>query len=366
MEKKILFLSPLPPPFGGIASWTQILVDKGFPPSFSIKIINTGVPADRIAFESYKINLKEIKRNIKIVVNLFSVLRKEPIALAHLNCSLSLLGLFRDWLCTLIIRCYKVPLVLHLHGNFKPKNSLEKRFYNAMFSRSSAIIVLNKNSFKSVDMLGEFASKCCILPNFIEITSMPQKAIKSKVDSFNLIFVGWIAREKGILTILEVAKRLPKVKVTLVGETTREISKILDELLRNPINQVRIEITGRLSKPEVIKRLLNADVFILPSYTEGFPCSVAEAMACGLPILASPVGAIPDMIENGKGGYLIESQDVDGYVKALLRLMEDKPLRDSMGTYNKLKAYSEYDYAVVIKKLCELYDSVLCNYAKKE
>jgi glycosyltransferase involved in cell wall biosynthesis len=190
---------------------------------------------------------------------------------------------------------------------------------------------------------------------------IPGKTVRAKGDRFNVLFVGWIARAKGALTIFEVAKRLPKIKATLIGVPTKEIGDLFKADYNNIDN---IEMTGKLTKPELIQHLLKADVFIFPSFSEGFPCSVTEAMAYSLPVLAAPVGAIPDMIENGKGGYLIESQDIDGYVKAVLRLMEDDNLRESMGTYNKIKANREYDYTVVIKKLCNLYDSVLENSSK--
>jgi len=362
MEKKILLLSSLPPPFGGVSFLTQLIMKKGIPSPFSIRLLNTSVPPGRILFEHYnRINIREIRRNLRIIFSLIYILIKEPIQLVQINCSISSVGFLRNWICAIIIYCFKLPMVVHLHGNFKIKNRFKKWIFKTIFFISKAILVSNRDSFENVCLLGKFVSKCQIFPNFIDMEGIPPKPVKVQNDGFNLLFIGWIAREKGALTIFEVAKCLPKVKVTLVGEPTKDIRQLFKTHYQTIDN---LEMTGRLPKPELIQHLLNADVFIFPSFSEGFPCSVTEAMAYGLPILASPVGAIPDMIENGKGGFLIESQDVDGYVKAVLRLMENKGLCESMGTYNRIKANREYDYAVVMKKLCNLYDSVLDGFSK--
>lgn len=101
--------------------------------------------------------------------------------------------------------------------------------------------------------------------------------------------------------------------------------------------------------------LASSDVFLFPSTTEGFPISVAEAMAVGLPVVASPVGAIPEMIDVPDGGFLVGANDVRGYVEALTQLRDDPDLRQRMGRYNRAKAQREYDFDVVVERLCVIY-----------
>ena len=102
-------------------------------------------------------------------------------------------------------------------------------------------------------------------------------------------------------------------------------------------------------------------MFLFPSKFrfEGFPNSVSEAMAVGLPVVASTVGAIPEMIDVGEGGYLAAPDDIEGYAEALSRLRDEPSLRARMGVYNRQKALREYDYAVVVKELCNAYDRIV-------
>ena len=82
-------------------------------------------------------------------------------------------------------------------------------------------------------------------------------------------------------------------------------------------------------------------------------------MAAGLPVVASTVGAIPEMIDVPQGGFLVDPGDTAGYVEALTRLRDDPALRAQMGRYNRDKAMREYDYDAVVGELCEIYSRIL-------
>jgi glycosyltransferase involved in cell wall biosynthesis len=86
--------------------------------------------------------------------------------------------------------------------------------------------------------------------------------------------------------------------------------------------------------------------------------SVLEAMAIGLPVVASPVGALPDMIDVPEGGFLVGFGDIDGYVEALTRLRDDRATAATMGIYNRERALSDYDYDVVAQRLADLYSGL--------
>ncbi len=108
-----------------------------------------------------------------------------------------------------------------------------------------------------------------------------------------------------------------------------------------------------------VKDLLQAaDIFVLPSFREGMPRSMMEAMANGLPCVASSIRGNVDLIENGKGGYLCAPTDADGFAAALSTLAGDAALREEMRAYN-LEKIKEYDVSVVEREIRDIYNEVL-------
>lgn len=108
-----------------------------------------------------------------------------------------------------------------------------------------------------------------------------------------------------------------------------------------------------------IKELAKAsDIFIFSTLQEGMPRSMMEAMACGLPCIASKIRGNVDLIEDGVNGYLCDTADVSGFADAIKKISEDKELRDAMSKAN-LEKIKEYDISVVEKEIKGIYDEVL-------
>jgi glycosyltransferase involved in cell wall biosynthesis len=98
---------------------------------------------------------------------------------------------------------------------------------------------------------------------------------------------------------------------------------------------------------------------LFPSHDEGFPNSVLEAMAIGLPVVACNVGAIPEMIEQDIGGYVVNVGEVDKMKEHLKNLSLNPELRKSMGLFNKKKSKENYSYKLVSNKLVDFYKILL-------
>ncbi len=117
-----------------------------------------------------------------------------------------------------------------------------------------------------------------------------------------------------------------------------------------------VDFLGNISHEEILNLLCTSDLFIFPSFTEGFPNAVLEAMSCGLPIIASRVGAIPDMIGvNGEGGILINSNNPMDYIKAIRLLENDYNMRLKMSKRNQDEVLKKYTEEIVITQMLEVY-----------
>ena len=100
-----------------------------------------------------------------------------------------------------------------------------------------------------------------------------------------------------------------------------------------------------------------ADVFVFPSFQEGLPVSVMEAMAAGLPVICSDIRGNRDLIDK-KGGFLVKPDDVHGICRGIDKLAADPELRSKMGAYNKMQA-NKYDIHMVLSKMQKIYERIL-------
>ena len=129
-----------------------------------------------------------------------------------------------------------------------------------------------------------------------------------------LAFVGWVTREKGIFEALEVLERLrrehPSATLTVAGGG-RDMNAFLAAAATRGLAGA-VSVRGWVNGEEVRRILRDCDVFLFPSHSEGLPNALIEAMATGLPAVATRVGGVSDLIENGENGFLVDVADIDG------------------------------------------------------
>lgn len=104
-----------------------------------------------------------------------------------------------------------------------------------------------------------------------------------------------------------------------------------------------------------------ADVFLLPSRVEGFPNAVMEAMAAGLPVVASAVGGIPDLVRHGQDGFLHEASDMDGMAQSVVRLLEDAALRERLGEAARQRILEEFSLQKLGDRVLQKYEELLAE-----
>jgi len=355
-KKKILLISPLPPPAGGIATWTEKILNVGLSDKYEIVLVNTQIIGSRKNFENSKLTIHEINRNVAILFELILMITKKKPALVHLNSSLAPNGILRDAFISIIIKIFKIPLISHYRGNVvdfpkKLNRGLNYKILRFLFSMSNRNIVLNLLSKKHCN--SEFNSKnTLIIPNFIEDTILSNKA-HFKNKKLKVIYVGAIIKAKGIEDIITLASEHKNIDFECVGD-------IVDKELYNKYDN--LIFTGSLERADVIRKLCESSIFIFPSHSEGFPNAVLEAMAVGLPIIGSNAGAIPEMVDDGLGGYVFEGKNLKECKKAFNNIIYDKEKLMVMGNYNRNKVVNNYTHKKVVGQLCKLYDEAISDF----
>jgi glycosyltransferase involved in cell wall biosynthesis len=155
--------------------------------------------------------------------------------------------------------------------------------------------------------------------------------------------VGDLGHNKGTWDILaaaaEVQSAVPGARFCFVG---RGEFRDLQERARKAGVEEAVIFLGSVTDEEKVAALHRAEVFLLPSYGEGQPLSILEAMAAGLPIISTTVGSIAEVIEDGTNGFLVQPGDVNALASAMINLGEDADLRRRMGRRNRQDARERF------------------------
>jgi N-acetyl-alpha-D-glucosaminyl L-malate synthase BshA len=206
-----------------------------------------------------------------------------------------------------------------------------------------------------------------VIPNGIDLErfdDLPRDEMRVKlqvkVDERRIIFVGRFRPDKGVTYLIKamdiVRQRDQSARLMLVGEGPEEDS------LRQLVGQLNlgscINFVGQIPNERVPQYMAAADVFVLPSLYEGFPNVVLEAMASGLPIVASKVGGLPEIVEDGQNGFLVEPKNPEQIADKILLLLRDDELTRRISRNNKEKA-KRYSWGSVVAKLEEVYQNHL-------
>lgn len=346
---KILLLSPLPPPAGGIAIWTLRYLEYCKERCISCMLVNTALWGKRkTQIQSKRSLVDEIKRTWFILRDFHLKIISENPDIVHLNTSCSRFGVFRDRICVLLAKRYSKPVVLQCHCNIQDQISgkVAEAAFRSMVRMSRKVLVLNRFSLAYVQKIAN--ERVEVIPNFIDHGKVfARKNVSSKIHS--VIFVGHVCKQKGAVEIIQAAKCFPDIRFLMIGPVQQDVEEM--------DSSNNVEFLGTQSQEKVMQLLKNADVFLFPSHTEGFANALLEAMATGLPVIATDVGANKEMIED-KGGIIVPANNSSEIINAL-KMMDSEEVRFRMGQWNIEKVKSYYLRDVVMGKLCNIYEEAI-------
>lgn len=178
---------------------------------------------------------------------------------------------------------------------------------------------------------------------------VPVKSKKTS-SSITVLFSGNTSRRKGFDFI---PKLLPYLNSNIrilytTGLRNKRPALVTDKL---------VDI-GSIHHTDMPALYQKADILISPSIREGFGLSVAEAMSCGLPVVAFNTSSLPELIDHGMGGYLTDINDVRGFAEYINILGESHSLRMQMGNYNRIKVEKKFTQSRMINEYCRLFEEV--------
>ncbi len=230
------------------------------------------------------------------------------------------------------------------------------RFGFNVIKKSLNFIVINTEMYRDLLKLGISEDHIHLIYNFIDDELFNLTGPKSN-DFPSLVFCGRFVEAKRLDILIEafkiVQKKIPNARLILVGDGA-ERSKVNNIVESLHLSQY-VEITGYVKNSQISDYLSKASIFVSSSSFEGTPNTLLEAMAAGLPIVATKVGGIPDIITDGENGLLVQPCDVDALAEAIILLLSDKVSAKKLGSNARKKA-SAFEIKEVMRKYIELFD----------
>jgi glycosyltransferase involved in cell wall biosynthesis len=365
-KPKVTVVAEAKPMRGGIATFAETITeDPRLAADFDVELLNTARKATR---QGGKLVLGNITAAFADAWKVYKAARKTDIVHLQLVADRGLPAIRTALLCYAAKAGNRGGVIAHCHsatGNAgRPEvadYSDRDRFFLKAMGRCALVLTVAE---PGTETLKAFMPDARIetVDNAVDVGGFELARLDASVPT--VLFVGVVCERKGVPELAEACAALKAegVSFNLViiggqGPTPdEEYGRIMAALERTGL-------TAALKGPEygeqVKARLCASDVFVLPSYLEGQPMAILEAMATGLPVVATAIGAVPWMIRDGVEGRVVEPGDVPALTEALADVLGSAQRRQAMGAAARKRAEERHDLPILSARLATAYRSVL-------
>ncbi|HEX8612567.1 MAG TPA: glycosyltransferase family 4 protein [Telluria sp.] len=347
MSKLVVMIGPSPTARGGIASVIKTYYEHGYGTDGNSRFIASHVDGS--------MPRKALQAGIALA-QFTSLLMRGKVALLHVHVA-SGVSFWRKAIFIRTARLFGCPVLFHLHGgafcDFMDNglSGWAQRFAVATVGKSTAAFALTDDS---AAWLRERAGLAAVevFPNPVAVPPFTPR----KAGLRDVLFLGRIEDKKGVFDLIRafgvVHAARPDVRLVLAGEgDIAQARALADELGLG----ASVVLPGWVDGAARAALMDEAAVFALPSHTEQMPMSILEAMACGIPVVATSIGAIPLMLSQGKCGILVQPRNILDLGASILRILEDNVLADTISASGLARVRSEYMVETVLERLARRY-----------
>ena len=250
-------------------------------------------------------------------------------------------------------------ILIHEHGGdfqsfyYEKNTERGRRLIRKTLNKAQVFVVL---SSAWADFFAPIVNreKTVILENAVLIPATP----KSSYDDHNLLFLGRLCKEKGIEELLEAvmtaAQKYPDIKLYLCGTWEDHTLKKKAAALKKHVRYL-----GWIDERQKEQYMEKCSIFVLPTYFEGQPISLLEAMAKGMSVISTEVGGIPQIVTSGQDGILISPKDVKALAESICELMDDAETKKRYGVNARVRATQFYNMSERVNELVAIYEGMI-------
>jgi glycosyltransferase involved in cell wall biosynthesis len=332
---------------GGAQTYVMLLV-PGLVEEYDVTVAAWGPGPLRQAVEAAGaryVALEHVRRPVSIVhdtlglLELIRLCRRERPDIVHANSSKAgILGRLAAWIARVPVRIFTVHgwAFAQYHG---PASTLYLWLDRLARPLTTAwVCVSDRTRVAGIDARTCVAARTTVIPNAVDVTEAPRAALAGSPP--RLVSVGRLKEPKDFVGLVRALARVDvPFCAAIVGDGPDR--PLVEAAIAEAGLSGSIELLGE--RDDVASQLAQSDVFVLSSRSEGMPISVLEAMAAGLPVVASAVGGVPELVVDGETGVLVPPDDADALADALRRVLDDDALRHRLGDGARRRAAKRFD-----------------------
>lgn len=362
----VVICGPPTSAIGGVPTHLRTLLGSKLAQTYSLQHFLVGSRGR----ESPALDEKLIAKVLRLILSpifFFCVIAFRRPSIVHINTALDKKAFWRDAVLLLIAKLIRRRVVCQLHGGSWQTvcgdSRTLRRICHSILASADAVVVLSHIEKRIAE---EFLrlSGVMVVPNAIDTSEYAwgRNAFAQRKLQ-RIAYVGRLAREKGLYEAIDAIGELVSsavwrdLRFVIAGSGGARAE--LEQYVRRRGLTRNVEFVGTVVGREKVNLLHSADLFLLPSYSEGLPYSLIESLAAGTPVIATNVGSIPEVIEHGVHGFLVEPRDWKQIVDAIKRIAGDPALLGAMSLNCRKRAVEYYGLDRLAKQMDDVYRAVL-------
>jgi len=361
-KSSILFLGKLPPPYIGPTIATEIILKSKIKDDF--KLIHLDMSDHRELSTLARIDFMNFYYAFKQYVNLIYYLIKYKIDLVYIPFGQSTISCYRDGIFILISKIFRKKVLTHLRGSnllvwFDSAGKMTKWVFRFIYRKIDGQIVLGEN-LKHLYLPFIAENKIFVVHNG---GNFKIPIVNNKNERISILFLGNLFESKGVLDTLLSAAFLKdyndKFTLRFSGYLKDFFVKKSFGEFKNENPDLNIEVLEPTSGDEKMRLFAESDIFVFPSYNEGHPWVVIEAMSAGLPVITTDTGAITESVIDNVNGYIINKGSPNEIAEKIRFLIDYPDIRIKMGEESRRLYKENFTEDIMINKLSDVFNIIL-------
>ncbi|HSB92413.1 MAG TPA: glycosyltransferase family 4 protein [Flavitalea sp.] len=371
VKPKILFIMHYPPPINGGASLMGKVIRESslINEAFDAEFINltTSTSLEKVG----KGGWEKFRLSFLIAKKVSTALWKKRYNLCYMTLTATGSGFLKDLMIVCILKLFRQKIIFHFHNkgvSKASKNPVMDLLYRFTF-HNSKVILLSPRLYNDVQQYVDPLNVYYCANGIRELVANAggQKNLDNSEQPCNILFLSNMMEEKGVYILLEACRKLNERGVRFVCDFVGDwvdISKdeFLQYLEENKLSK-QVYAHGAKYNQEKHAFLQNADIFVFPTYfhNETFGLVNLEAMQARLPIISTPEGGIPDVVDNGITGFLVPQKDPDALADKIELLIKKPELRERMGNAGRHRYQAYFTQDIFESKFSTIIKSATAN-----